>query len=82
MDTTIKTLPVDPFEAANLVYVKPLAAREIDEILPDNLRGQFGIDAELFAVHDASGNRLAIVEGREAAFEAARAHDLKPASLH
>lgn len=73
---------VDLFEANKLVYVRPISADEVQHILPANALEMIdGVD-DLFAVHDASGNRLAIIEGREAAFEAARAHALQPASLH
>ena len=35
-----------------------------------------------FVISSADGVRLAIVEGRDAAFAAARLHDLKPLSVH
>jgi hypothetical protein len=37
---------------------------------------------DLFVVASADGQRLAIVEGREAAFAAALANDLSPLSVH
>lgn len=65
-----------------LVYVRPISADELEHILPANALEELDTTDDLFAVHSADGVRLAIVEGREAAFAAARAHKLTPASLH
>ncbi len=70
------------FKGANLVYVRPLAMDELENILPANAIEQLDVNDDLFAVHDADGNRLAIIEGRDAAFAAAEAHELQPTSLH
>ena len=72
----------EQFEAANLVYIRPIDESELNRILPPNALDELNDTQNLFAVHDSKGQRIAIVEGREAAFEAARANDLKPASLH
>ncbi len=73
---------IDLFEAQKLVYVRPISADEVQAILPANALEMIDAVDDLFAVHDARGNRLAIIEGRDAAFEAARSHALQPASLH
>ena len=39
-------------------------------------------DAELYAVHAADGERLALRNGREAAFVAARQNEMEPVSVH
>lgn len=70
------------FDESKLVYVRPLEQGELERILPANTLAELGTTDDLFAVHDAEGHRLAIVEGREAAFAAARAHELTPTSLH
>ena len=70
------------FKGANLVYVRPVDVDELENILPANAIEQLDMNDDLFAVHDADGNRLAIIEGREAAFAAAEAHELQPTSLH
>ncbi len=70
------------FKSANLVYVRPISMDELENILPANAIDDLDMSDELFAVHDADGQRLAIVEGRDAAFAAARAHQLQPTSLH
>lgn len=70
------------FNDAQLVYVRPVTPEELEKILPSNALDELGSIEDLFAVHGSDGQRLAIVEGREAAFEAARAHQLTPTSLH
>ena len=74
--------PIPEFEERGLVYVRPIGLDELQRILPPNALEQLDTTEDLFAVHNSEGERLAIVEGREAAFAAARAHQLTPASLH
>ena len=60
------------------VYVRPVAAAE----LPDDVREQVeGLDT-LYAVHDAEGQRLALVKDRNLAFVLARQNDLAPVTVH
>lgn len=61
-----------------IVYVK---AVDVDD-LPDNIRGQLPDDAMLYAVHNASGQRLALVKERDMAFVLARQNDLSPVTVH
>ncbi|MEM7767084.1 MAG: DUF1150 family protein [Pseudomonadota bacterium] len=80
---TIQThSPADPFEQGNMVYIRPLEDDEIETILPPNVLEELDASEPLFAVHNAQGDRIAIVEGRDAAFAAARANSLEPTSLH
>ena len=72
----------DPFVKANMVYIRPLDDGELETILSPSALDDLDTSDQLFAVHNAQGDRIAIVEGRDAAFEAARAHSLQPASLH
>lgn len=69
-------------DEAQLVYVRPISEAELQAILPANALEELDTSENLFAVHNADGQRLAIVEGRDAAFAAARAHSLNPTSLH
>jgi len=73
---------ISQFEERGLVYVRPIGFEELQRVLPANALDQLDTTEDLFAVHNSEGERLAIVEGREAAFAAARAHQLTPASLH
>ena len=61
-----------------IVYVRPVAVAE----LPDELRDQaMGLDT-VYAVHDATGERLALVKDRQLAFIVARQNDMAPVSVH
>ena len=60
-----------------LVYVKPVAVED----LPADVRAQAGDLTELFAVHNADGEQLALVADRSLAFSLARQHDMSPVTL-
>lgn len=65
-----------------IVYVRRLALDEAKALVSQNELDGIESPDELFSVHSADGIRLAIVEGRDAAFAAARAYDFKPRSVH
>ena len=60
-----------------IAYVTAIAASEIDADIetPD------GVDT-LYALHDASGRRLALFDNRDFAFQVAKQNDLTPMSAH
>lgn len=65
----------------NIVYVR--------EVLAGELEGEFGSDVDdipadtkFFAVHAANGQRMAILDDRNAAFAGARQYELEPVSVH
>ncbi len=66
----------------NHVYIRRLASEEIDDAVPDEALEMLTELDNLFSVHSEDGKRIAIVQGRDAAFAAARAHDLRPSSVH
>lgn len=67
-----------PEAGDKIVYVRPVAVAE----LPDELRDQaMGLDT-VYAVHDATGERLALVKDRQLAFIVARQNDMAPVSVH
>jgi hypothetical protein len=70
--------------APNLVYVRPVKARELIGATPVETVEGFSIDPEqtLYAVHRADGARLAVLGDRDAAIAAALANDLAPVSVH
>lgn len=72
----------DPFDEDTFVYIRHMDADEISEVLPQNEIGELRHPDQLFAVLSSDGERLAVVEGRDAAYAAAVAHDLKPLSVH
>lgn len=57
-------------------YVRSVSVTELDDIeTPD------GIET-FYALHDASGRRLALFDNRDFAFEVAKRNDLMPLSAH
>lgn len=73
MDTLVMTGGTD-----RTVYVKTIAVTD----LPREVREQAeGLD-QLFAVHDAQGQQLALVGDRKLAFDLAREHNYAPVLVH
>ncbi len=62
----------------DVVYVKPVAVSD----LPEEVQEQAGDLDQLFAVHDADGQQLALVADRALAFMLARQHDKSPVTVH
>jgi hypothetical protein len=68
----------DQIDENRIVYVRLVAVAD----LPEDVREQAqGID-QLFAVHNAEGERLALVRDRKLAFVLARQNDLAPVNVH
>jgi len=61
-----------------IVYVRPVPTSE----LPDDIRAQLGALQTIYAVHDADGERLALVKDRRMAFLLARQNDMAPVHAH
>jgi hypothetical protein len=70
--------------APNLVYVRPVKAKDIlASTAVDAAQGaSLDPDQTLYAVHRADGARLAVLTDRESAIAAALAHELAPVSVH
>lgn len=67
-----------PETGERIVYVREVAVAD----LPAEIRAQaMGLDT-LYAVHDAGGERLALVKDRRLAFILARQNDMAPVSVH
>lgn len=65
-------------DTRNTVYIRRVAT----STLPHGIREQIpGIDS-MYAVHDAEGERLALVRDRSHAFMLARQNELTPVSVH
>lgn len=65
-------------DVGRMVYVKPIAVTD----LPREVRDQAGELEQLFAVHDAEGQQLALVANRKLAFALAVQNDYAPQPLH
>ena len=62
----------------DVVYVKPILVTE----LPEDMRAKVGDLQELFAVHNAKGEQLAVVADRKLAFHLARENNMHPVTVH
>lgn len=67
-----------PAQSDRIVYVRPVASED----LPDQVRDQLGEAEVVYSVHNADGERLALVGDRKLAFVLARQHDFAPVSVH
>lgn len=65
-------------DVGRMVYVKPIAVTD----LPREVRDQAGELEQLYAVHDAEGQQLALVANRKLAFALAVQNDYAPQPLH
>ncbi len=61
-----------------IVYIRPVAVAD----LPEEVQTQAGDMETLYAVHDAAGERLALVADRRMAFALALQNDLAPVGVH
>ena len=64
----------------SLVYIREVRVGELDAELSSQIN--LPEDAILYAVHAANGERMAVLDDRNAAFFGARQHDLEPVSVH
>ena len=69
---------IAPQDENRIVYVRPVAVSE----LPKEVQEQAEGIETLFAVHNADGERLALVRDRKLAFILARQNDLAPVNIH
>jgi len=65
-------------DVGRMVYVKAIAVTD----LPREVRDQADGLEQLFAVHDAEGQQLALVANRKLAFALAVQNDYAPQPLH
>ncbi len=62
----------------DIVYVKPVLVAD----LPADVQSEVGDLEELFAVHNAAGEQLALVANRKLAFHLARQNKMQPVTVH
>ena len=65
-------------EKSRIVYVKAVDVAD----LPDEVKAEVGDREQLFAVHSADGEQLALVADRHMAFVLARQNDFSPVAVH
>ncbi|MBZ4023217.1 hypothetical protein CKO11_12190 [Rhodobacter sp. TJ_12] len=61
-----------------IVYVRPVAVADLPEEIRQQARGL----TQLYALHDANGERLALVKDRWMAFHLARENEAVALSVH
>ncbi len=67
-----------PEGATRIVYVRPV---KVDD-LPAEVQAHAGGLKTIYALHDADGDRLALVRDRALAFALARQNDMAPVNVH
>ncbi|QBX34530.1 DUF1150 family protein [Paracoccus liaowanqingii] len=65
-------------DVAQTVYIRKVAIAT----LPRDIREQLPEGRDVYAVHDAEGERLALVQDRSLAFTLARQNEMTPVSVH
>lgn len=65
-------------EQQDTVYIRQVAT----DTLPEDIQEQLPGVTSMYAVHDADGERLALVRDRKLAFMLARQNELSPVSVH
>ena len=69
----------DGLDEKGLVYVKSISSSELPIDVQQEILEEQG---PLYALHNSTGDRIAVVSGRDAAFIVARQNDLNPVSVH
>ncbi|WP_438955379.1 DUF1150 family protein [Cognatiyoonia sp.] len=64
--------------AGNMIYLKPVATAD----LPDEVREDAGALDEVFAVHNAKGEQVALVANAAIAADFAEQNDMQVVSVH
>ncbi|MEZ5755815.1 MAG: DUF1150 family protein [Paracoccaceae bacterium] len=67
-----------PEGATRIVYVRPVKVEE----LPAEVQVHAAGLTTIYALHDADGDRLALVKDRALAFALARQNDMAPVNVH
>lgn len=73
MDAKFEGLP-----ESRIVYVRPVAVAD----LPADVQAHADGLTTIYALHDADGDRLALVKDRAMAFALARQNDMAPVNVH
>ncbi|MBK5946010.1 hypothetical protein CCR83_05980 [Rhodobacter veldkampii DSM 11550] len=67
-----------PEAGERIVYVRPVAVAD----LPQDVQAQAGGLSTIYALHEANGERIALVRDRKLAFALARQNDMAPVNVH
>ena len=69
----------DGLDEKGLVYVKSISSSELPIDVQQEILEEQG---PLYALHNSTGDRIAVVSGRDAAFIVERQNDFNPVSVH
>lgn len=80
--TPIENVEADKFDGSRLAYIKPIGADEARALgmIPSDIKLPEGVT--LFAIHNAEGMPLAIMDTWASAYGAAVQNNLTPLSVH
>ncbi len=76
-----ENLPRADFDASKFAYIRAIDASELAALPNEALNAVDDLD-RLYVLTNGDGTKLAIIEGRRAAFAAAEANALQPMSVH
>ena len=79
--TNMPKLTADTPDFSRFVYFRDINERELAELPPEALQSIAHVE-DLVVVTNGEGQKLAIIEGREAAAAAAEAYKLQAVSVH
>ena len=79
--TTDLTKTLEAIDASKLAYIRGIDAAELAALPNEVLSNVDDVD-ELFVVTNGDGEKLAIIEGRDAAMATVHANEMQPLSLH
>lgn len=79
--STVDTKRAGTIEASKIAYIRAIKSHELADLPNEALAAIDDLD-RLFVLTNGDGQKLAIVEGREAAIATARANALQPMSVH
>ena len=80
MDTKVDFDRFGMHDDARIVYVRAVAVKDLPEDVQEEMQARGA--RTVYALHDASGERLALVGDRQMAFVLARQNDLAPVAVH
>lgn len=80
MTETITKLS-EALDVSRVAYIRAIKSRELESLPNEALEAVYDL-ARLYVITNGEGQKLAIIEGREAAMATAMANALTPVSVH
>lgn len=79
--TEIETKYEEALDVSDIAYIRAIESQDLDSLPNDTLEEIDDLES-LYVLTNGDGQKLAIVEGREAAMATALANALTPVSVH